>query len=235
MCDAVVKKSERVYFTFGRFQPPTTGHGLLIQTLGERAVGIGADAYVFVSSRCNDLVKYMKSKKYKNMQKTSTFESCDSNENPLTVYQKIHYLEKMFPFATFVNTTKCECVQLFDVVHLLKDTGYTDIHMLVGADRVETFSRVLASEGILVEGIDRPPGAISGTKMRLAAVRGNIETLKAGTMIGEMTEADVLHLQQDILTGLAMKGGRGSRKYRVRNKTARNCRRYRLRSDEKYT
>jgi hypothetical protein len=238
MCETVVKKSERVYFTFGRFQPPTTGHGLLIQTLGERAQEIGADAYVFVSSRCNDLSKYVKSKKYKDILKTSTFESCDSNENPLTVYQKIHYLEKMFPSATFVNTTECECPQLFQIVHLLKDSGYTDIHMLVGADRVETFSKVLESEGILVEGIDRPPGAISGTKMRIAAVRGNIETLKAGTMIGQMTEADVLQLQQDILTGLAMKGGKdskGSKRYRVRNKTARNCRRYRLRSDEKYT
>ena len=105
--------------------------------------------------------------------------------------------------------------------------------MLVGADRVETFSKVLASEGILVEGIDRPPGAISGTKMRIAAVRGNIDTLRAGTMIGQMTEADVLQLQQDILAGLAMKGGKDSRRYRIRNKTARNCRRYRLRSDEK--
>jgi hypothetical protein len=233
MCEAVVKKSERVYFTFGRFQPPTTGHGLLIQTLGERAAGIGADAYVFVSSRCNDLSKYVKSKKYKDIQKTSTFESCDANENPLTVYQKIHYLEKMFSSVAsvrFINTTECECPQLFQIVHLLKDTGYTDIHMLVGADRVETFSKVLASEGILVEGIDRPPGAMSGTKMRLAAVRGNIETLKAGTMIGEMTEADVRQLQQDILAGLAMAGG--SRRYRIRNKT--QCRRrYRLRSDEK--
>jgi hypothetical protein len=57
-------------------------------------------------------------------------------------------------------------------------------------------------------------------------------------MIGQMTEADVLQLQQDIVTGLAMKGGKdskGSKRYRVRNKTARNCRRYRLRSDEKYT
>lgn len=226
-----MKKSERVYFTFGRFQPPTTGHGLLIQSIGERAREIGADTYVFVSSRCNDLSKYVKSKKYKNMQKTSTFESCDSNENPLRVDQKIHYLRKMFPSATFVDTTECACPQLFQIVHLLKDTGYTDIHMLVGADRVETFSKVLASEGILVEGIDRPPGAMSGTKMRLAAVRGNIETLKAGTMIGQMTEADVLQLQQDIIAGLAMKGG--SRRYRIRNKTARNCRRYRLRSDEK--
>jgi len=231
MCEAIVKKSERVYFTFGRFQPPTTGHGLLIQSIGERAREIGADTYVFVSSRCNDLSKYVKSKKYKNMQKTSTFESCDSNENPLRVDQKIHYLRKMFPSATFVDTTECACPQLFQIVHLLKDTGYTDIHMLVGADRVETFSKVLASEGILVEGIDRPPGAMSGTKMRLAAVRGNIETLKAGTMIGQMTEADVLQLQQDIIAGLAMKGG--SRRYRIRNKTARNCRRYRLRSDEK--
>jgi nicotinic acid mononucleotide adenylyltransferase len=232
MCEAIVKKSERVYFTFGRFQPPTTGHGLLIQTLAERAQEIGADNYIFVSSRCNDLPKYMRIKKYKNMEKSSTFESCVSNENPLRVDQKIHYLQKMFPSATFINTTECECPQLFRIVHLLKDSGYTDIHMLVGADRVETFSRVLASKGILVEGIDRPPGAISGTKMRLAAVRGNIETLKAGTMIGQMTEADVLRLQQDILTGLAMKGGKGRQRYRVRNKT--QCRRrYRLRSDEK--
>jgi len=231
MCDVVVKRSERVYFTFGRFQPPTTGHGLLIQSIGERAREIGADAYIFVSSRCNDLSKYMKSKKYKNIEKSGTFESCDSNENPLRVDQKIHYLRKMFPSATFVDTTECACPQLFQIVHLLKEKGYTDIHMLVGADRVETFSKVLASEGILVEGIDRPPGAMSGTKMRLAAVRGNIETLKAGTMIGQMTEADVLQLQQDIIAGLGMSGGKGSRRYRIRNKTQR--RRYRLRADEK--
>ncbi len=222
-----MKKSDRVYFTFGRFQPPTTGHGLLIQTLAERAHGIGADAYVFVSSRCNDLSKYMKSKKYKDFQKTSTFESCDSNENPLRVDQKIHYLQKMFSSlssVTFINTTECACPQLFQIVHLLKASGYTDIHMLVGADRVETFSKVLASEGILVEGIDRPPGAISGTKMRIAAVEGNIDTLRAGTMIGDMTEEDVLQLQQDIRRGLALAGG--GRNYRPTRRNREMLRKY---------
>jgi len=54
---SIVKHHSKVYFTFGRFQPPTIGHKVLIDKLSELARAEDADAYVFVSSKQNDMEK----------------------------------------------------------------------------------------------------------------------------------------------------------------------------------
>jgi len=200
-----------VFFTFGRFQPPTIGHSVLINQIADLALTNNADAYVFVSSKQNDIDKYKKSIKYKEMQKFKVFESTDLNQNPLSVDLKVKILKKMYPETPvrFINTMLCQCTTIFPIVDKLRSAGYTDITMVVGSDRVESFSRILpdiklipAGETRTVNYLNKSVKAMSGTKMREAAVAGNVVAFKAGVLMGQMTDADAMELLNAIRTAL---------------------------------
>jgi len=240
--DAIEKVNATAVFTFGRFQPPTIGHKVLIDSLASAAEENGADAYVFVSSRCNDLPKYTKSKKYKNMMESNTFETCDANENPLSVYQKVHWLQKMHADSgvKIINTTEHDCRTIFQVADKLRAVGYTSLILLVGSDRVPTFSKMFDKSNnvsVLPAGAKRntsnAPSGMSGTKMRHAAVRGEFEAFKRGVMIGSMTVADAKELMNQVRAGLGYKavgGGKGTRKM---HKTRGQTRKHKIRICEK--
>ena len=70
--------TKTIVFAFGRFQPPTSGHALLIKAVQKLAAANKADHVIF-ASRTNDKKK-----------------------NPLPVDRKIHYLKLMFPRINFV-------------------------------------------------------------------------------------------------------------------------------------
>jgi len=242
MSEIEPKRGTAALFTFGRFQPPTTGHQILIESVAAAADAAGADAYIFVTSSANNL----EAKAVKNMMKSGEFKSLKENENPLSVDAKVFYLNKMYPATnvTFINTTQYECKQLFQVIDRLKSAGYESIAMMAGSDRVPTFAKMFEKAEVDVEVISagernvnmasNAPKAMSGTKMRLAAVRGDLEFFKRGVMIGDMTEADAKDLMGLVRVGLgfpaALEGG-GRRKIRVRAATRR---RYRLRENERF-
>jgi len=178
---------ERAYFTFGRFQPPTLGHGVLINGLAAEAIKDGADAFVFVSS------------------------TKDAKKNPLSVDRKVFWLQKMFPEAVadglrFVNTTVCKCRTLPSVVGKLSDLGYKEIVMFVGSDRAENFSKFMPADievrtmGEVRNETRANIAGMSGTKMRAVAVAGNIDSLKAGT---GLNTANATQLAEEIRSGLA--------------------------------
>lgn len=242
MSEIQPKRGTAALFTFGRFQPPTTGHQILIESIAAAAAAAGADAYIFVTSSSNTL----EAKAVKNMMKSGEFKSIKENENPLSVDAKVFYLKKMYPATpvTFINTTQYECRQLFQVLERLRGAGYTSITMMAGGDRVATFGKMFekaapdvavisAGERNLANLASNQPKTMSGTKMRLAAVRGDFDFFKRGVMIGDMTEADARDLMGLVRVGLgfpaALEGG-GRRKIRVRPATRR---RYRLRENER--
>jgi len=236
--NAIEARSKSAVFTFGRFQPPTIGHKVLIDSLATHAAESESDAYAFVSSRVNDIAKYVKSQKYKKMQNTKTFESYEANENPLSVDQKIHWMQKMYPDTPvkIINTTVHECRTIFAVVDKLRAVGYTSLALMVGSDRVPTFAKMFEGHEdvtIVSAGTKRndsnTPAGMSGTKMRQAAVRGDFAKFKQGVLIGSMTDADAKELMNQIRAGLGydtVAGGgaktrqqrRGTRKTR-RNRT----------------
>jgi len=203
------------YFTFGRFQPPHSGHASLVKAVYDAATAGGGDGYIFATSSQNK-EKYLKGKKHLAMVSTGAYDSCKDNENPLSIDQKIHFLELMNPYPglTFVNTTECGCPNLFDVLGKLKDAGYTELTMIVGQDRVATFTRLLAAEGTEVEVVgtgekrnSKGPlsGAlrtVSGTKVREAAIAGDVEVFTRATLMGKMTQEDVIELMNLIRTQL---------------------------------
>jgi hypothetical protein len=208
--DPIEQRATKAIFTFGRFQPPTIGHKVLIDSLEQAAQAMGADAYVFVSSRCNDMPKYLKSRKYKTMIESRAFETCETNENPLTVYQKVTWLKKMYPDSSvrFINTTEQDCRTIFAIADKLRTAGYSSMTMMVGSDRVPDFERLFeTSENIEIvsaakRNASNKPSGMSGTKMRQAAVKGDFAAFKAGVLIGNMTEADARQLMNEIRVGL---------------------------------
>lgn len=240
------------FFTFGRLQPPTIGHKVVIDTVLAMAddYPAPADAYVFVSSKQNDMAVYMRTKKYMTIQETGRFESSDVNENPLSVYDKVKYLKKMYPdsLVSIVNTTECPpkpsdrpnpgCAQILSILDKLRSVGYSDITMVVGSDQRDKFARFLKGIKIVAAGETRNESAsaiglkaMSGTKMRVAAVRGtpaDIEAFKYGVMIGEMTDKDAIELLNAVRIGLGynpiITGGRRARHTTIRRRRYRHSR-----------
>ena len=234
----------KVVFTFGRFQPPTLGHQVLIDEVIHQAGDNDADAYVFVSAKQNDHVKYLKSKAYLAMIEKGEFVSIDANENPLSPFTKVALLQKQHEDKSvkFINTEVCNCRNVFAIVDVLRSAGYTDLTMIVGSDRVPVFQGMFGGgnkgEGsltpvhVVAAGEARnisanaaaaagggaageaqqviPLKAMSGTKMRKAAVAGDLATLAGGIKFGSVTDDDVKRVANEIRTALgysALKGG----------------------------
>lgn len=201
------KDTKTAVFTFGRFQPPTIGHGVLVYEVAKQALIEGGDPYIFVSRSCNK--GYIGSRQYKSMYDRNVFESCDANKNPLTSTQKTFYMKKMFPEVRVIDTEVENTPVLSDCIQKLKDKGYTRLIMVVGSDRIAPFKFVLAEgvEKVIPAGEKRDSRAVglkgmSGTKMRIAAVSGDYETFKNGVMIGKMTEDLVKQMMNDVRIAL---------------------------------
>jgi len=228
---------QNVLFTFGRFQPPTIGHKVLIDFIASESAKLdGTDGYIFVSSTQN-----------KQLRPKNIFESTKQNENPLSVDVKVLYLKKMYPETSvkIINTTECECRTIFSIIDKLKSAGYTGLTMAVGSDRVESFKPLMSRVGVnviaagerVINASSNSVKAMSGTKMREAAVAGNVNAFKQGVLIGSMTDTDAMELLNAVRSGLGygplVIGGSSSRKNRrIRIKTRRR-KQYRLRLEER--
>ena len=113
-----VKNSSAV-FTFGRFNPPTTGHEKLIDALArQQSKNAGSDMFVYASH------------------------SNDPKKNPLPHAKKIAYMRAMFPkYKRNILSDKDRNV--FEIATSLYNKGYRSVVMVVGSDRVNEFTSLL--------------------------------------------------------------------------------------------
>lgn len=113
----LVEEERSVYFTFGRMNPPTVGHGKLLDKLASVA---GKSPYkVFLS------------------------QSQDPKKNPLSYSDKIKSVRKMFPkHARNVMINKNVRTAIEAVVELYNQ-GFRQVVMVVGSDRVVEFDTLL--------------------------------------------------------------------------------------------
>ena len=110
----VEARGDDVTFTFGRFNPPTTGHLKLMDATKR----IGRNYRVYASH------------------------SQDSNKNPLDYRTKVKYMKRMFP--THSRRIKSDTVRTaIDVAVKLHDEGFKNLTMVVGSDRVRDFQKLL--------------------------------------------------------------------------------------------
>jgi hypothetical protein len=165
---------DTVVFTFGRFNPPTTGHEKLIEKLASVAKKEGADFMVFPSHSQND------------------------KKDPLDHKTKVGFMKKMFPKYSRNIISNKNAKTAFLIAPMLYDMGYKRCIMVVGGDRVTEFKTTLNKyngkkgnhgfydfkDGIeVVSAGERDPDAegvsgMSASKMRAAAAANRYEDEK---------------------------------------------------------
>lgn len=157
--------SRHAAFTFGRFNPPTIGHGLLINKTIVAANG--GDYYIF------------------------TGQTQDKIKNPLAYGEKISFLRLLFPNQANSIIQDAKIKMVLNAADYLEAKGYTDVTFVCGSDRIEEFTKLLnkwneihntSGKGFktlnIVSSGEREDGAegiagISANKARELAKQGN--------------------------------------------------------------
>lgn len=193
----LVEEQKEVFFTFGRMNPPTIGHGKLLNVLSTKAG--------------------------KNPYKVYLSQSSDSKKNPLTYEQKIKHVRKMFPKHARNVILNKKLRNVFEIATFLYDQGYNKITMVVGADRITEFKTLLekyngkeARHGFynfekisIVSAGERDPDAegvegMSASKQRENAKNNDFATFSQG-LPNAMSNKDAKRLFNDVRSGMGLK------------------------------
>lgn len=183
--------SKTIVFAFGRFNPPTTGHQLLVQFVKKLAVQNRADHIIYASR------------------------TQDAKKNPLSVERKLHYLNLMFPRINFKGANDQERTFIEAVKSL--NTRYKNLIMVAGSDRIPEYERLLNKyngtefhyDSIkVVSAGERDPDAddasgMSASKMRALATKGDIQAFKRG-LPSTVREIDAKRLMNDVRQGMGL-------------------------------
>lgn len=113
----LVEEEKTMYFTFGRMNPPTIGHEMLLNKLANAA---GRNPYKIYLSK-----------------------SSEPKKNPLSYNDKIKFARKMFPkhARQIIRDNKIKTVM--DIATTLYNEGYTNIVMAVDGPRSREFDILL--------------------------------------------------------------------------------------------
>ena len=169
----LVEEEKTVYFTFGRMNPPTTGHEKLMNELAKKS---GKHSYrVYLS------------------------QSKDNKKNPLDFKYKVKTVRKFFPKHARQVMLDRNVKNVFDAVTEIYNDGYKNVSMVVGSDRVNEFKTLLnkyngkkGRHGLynfskinVISAGDRDPDAddvsgMSASKMRKLASDGDFTQFSQG-------------------------------------------------------
>lgn len=176
-----------VYFAFGRYQPTTRGHENHFKAM--KQIAGSNDWFIFPSLTQGGF------------------------EDPLDVDTKIKYIQKAIPWtrgkvrAPSRLTAAGANNPVVATIQTLQQEGYDKCYMVAGSDRMNAFQWTKKRNGtdysfyeydIISSGerdADGDTFAISGTKMRQAAMSGNFDAFKAG-MPSTMTRSDAEQLMK---------------------------------------
>ena len=179
-------------FSFGRFNPPTVGHEKLIKKVESVASNNDADFYIYPSW------------------------SQSPDKDPLPHKVKFGHMKKAFPNYVENIISNPKCKSAIHVLTKLYDAGYDKVMMVVGSDRIKDFDKLLnkyngkkATHGFyefphdveVVSAGERDPDAqgvegMSASKMRKAAVDGDLDSFKSG--VPNMSDSDKEKLYNDV-------------------------------------
>ena len=159
---------DSVVFTFGRMNPPTVGHGKLIDKVLSVAKTSGAKPIIYPS-------------------KTE-----DDNKNPLPFKMKVKVLKDVY--GSIVDTDRGVKTP-FDALDQLNDKNVSSVTFIVGSDRVKEFKKNMRSHikknlsniknFSVVSAGERDPDAsgvsgMSGSKMRSFVQKNDFVSFKKG-------------------------------------------------------
>ena len=156
--------NKSIAFVFGRFNPPTAGHGKLLDKLAS----VNTDYKIFASQKQ------------------------DAKTNPLAYDRKLTFLSYQFPKHTKSIVLDNNIRTIIDVMKALQKQNYSDVTMVAGSDRVADFNKLLNAyngkeyqfDSInVVSAGERDPDAegtagVSASVARDAAVKGDYNTFR---------------------------------------------------------
>ena len=193
----LIEEEKTVYFTFGRMNPPTTGHEKLMNELSKKS---GKNSYrVYLS------------------------QSKDNKKNPLDFKYKVKTVRKFFPkHARSVMLDK-KVKTVFDAVTEMYNDGFKNITMVVGSDRINEFNALLKKyNGVkgrhglynfnkinVISAGDRDPDAddisgMSASKMRSLANEGDFTQFSQG-LPRNVSNADAKKVYNEVRKGMGLK------------------------------
>ncbi len=160
-----------VVITFGRFNPPHTGHLKLLDRVADEAYKDGSDYMIYPS------------------------QSQDPKKNPLDFQTKTNVMQTMFPHhAGNIVSDPSGGRNIFDVLKGLHAQGYDNVKIVVGDDRVKEFTNITGKYNgktynfgklDIVSAGERDPDSedvegMSASKMRKAAQDNDYDAFKKG-------------------------------------------------------
>jgi len=190
----VEKTKGTLTIAFGRFNPPTTGHGKLLDTVASNS---DEGDYVIVPSR-----------------------SQDKKKNPLDADTKIAVMQKMFPNHKDKIVNDQANRTIFDVLKKAHTDGYANVRILGGADRVNEYEKLANNYNGKLYAFDnvevmsageRDPDSddvtgMSASKQRKAAAEGDLKTFMKGVP-KSLNQKDAEELYNKIRKAMNIKEG----------------------------
>jgi nicotinamide mononucleotide adenylyltransferase len=190
----VEKTKGTLTIAFGRFNPPTTGHEKLLDTVASSS---DEDDYMIVPSR-----------------------SQDNKKNPLDADTKVSVMQKMFPKHKNKIVNDKANRTIFDVLKKAHNDGYANVRIVGGGDRVKEFDKLANDYNgklyqfdnleVMSAG-DRDPDSddvtgMSASKQRKAAAEGDIKAFMKGVP-KSLSQKDAEELFKKIRTAMNIKEG----------------------------
>ena len=184
--------TETLTVAFGRFNPPTVGHGKLLAAAKKAAAG--EDLKIYPSR------------------------SQDPKKNPLDPDMKVGFMKKMFPDYEENIVNDAEMRSIFNVLTTADEQGYKNVNIIVGSDRQSEFESLaqkyngdlynfdlirVISAGVRdadAEGVE----GMSASKMRKAVVDDDFAAFRRGTP-KELNDGDTQALFDAVRSGMKIK------------------------------
>ncbi len=184
--------TETLTVTFGRFNPPTVGHGKLLAAAQKAAQG--EDMKIYPSR------------------------SQDAKKNPLDPDMKVSFMKKMFPDYSENIINDDEMKSIFNVLVAADEAGYKNVNIIVGSDRQAEFENLatkyngelynfdnirVISAGVRdsdAEGVE----GMSASKMRKAVMDDDYDSFRKGTP-KELNDGDTKALFNAVRQGMGSK------------------------------
>ena len=190
----VEKTKGTLTIAFGRFNPPTTGHEKLLDTVASSS---DDNDYMIIPSRTQDKKK-----------------------NPLDADTKVSVMQKMFPKHKDKIVNDANNKTIFDVLKKAHTDGYANVRILGGADRVKEFEKLTGDYNGKLYNFDnvevvsagaRDPDSedvtgMSASKQRKAAAEGDIKAFMKGVP-KSLSQKDAEELFKKIRTAMNIKEG----------------------------
>lgn len=192
---AVEKTKGTLTVAFGRFNPPTTGHEKLLNTVASSS---DDGDYIIVPSRTQDKKK-----------------------NPLDADTKVSVMRQMFPQHSERIVNDPANRTIFDVLKKAHMDGYANVRIIGGADRVKEFEKLTGNyngklyqfDNVEVRSAgERDPDSednvtgMSASKQRKAAAEGDFKTFAKGVP-STMNQKQAKELYTMIRAGMNIKEG----------------------------